>query len=380
MREPALGRRSGSLSARRGAAIPAPRPAGGWAPLPVAVAPPSAGGALTRCWQPPFPLDLARTLGVHRRGRGDPAYQTDAAGAAWRTSLTPDGPGTLREYVVPGGAGAADPGGPAEAAGTPGLAGAAGTPGAADVTGARPVVHAMAWGPGAAWLLASLPGLLGADDDPSRFEPVHPLVKEMFRVHPGLRIARSARVFEALIPAVLEQKVVGAEATRAWRLLLLKFGDLPPGPAPRGMRVCPPPRTWVRIPSWEWHRAGVELVRARTIIGAARVAHRLEEIATMPSAEADRRLRSLSGIGPWTSAEIRQRACGDADAVSVGDYHLPSIVGWALTGQKVDDAGMLQLLAPYAGHRHRAARLLVLSGMGPPRRGPRNAPRDYRRI
>jgi 3-methyladenine DNA glycosylase/8-oxoguanine DNA glycosylase len=371
VREPGLGLRSGSLSARRGTAIPAPRPAAGWAPLPVAVAPPSAGGALTRCWQPPFPLDLARTMGVHRRGRGDPAYQTDAAGAAWRTSLTPDGPGTLRVYVLPSGAGAAAPGGPA---------GAAGTPGADGTTGGRPVVHAMAWGPGAAWLLASLPALLGADDDPSAFEPVHPLVKEMFRLNPGLRIGRSSRVFEALIPAVLEQKVVGSEATRAWRLLLLKFGGLPPGPAPRGMRVCPPPRTWVRIPSWEWHRAGVELVRARTIIGAARVAHRLEEIATMPSAEADRRLQSLSGIGPWTSAEVRQRACGDPDAVSVGDYHLPSIVGWALTRQKVDDAGMLELLAPYAGHRHRAARLLVLSGMGPPRRGPRNAPRDYRRI
>jgi 3-methyladenine DNA glycosylase/8-oxoguanine DNA glycosylase len=287
-------------------------------------------------------------MGVHRRGRGDPAYQTDASGAAWRTSLTPDGPGTMWVRATPGPAGM--------------------------------TIHALAWGPGGAWLLASLPALLGADDDLSGFEPVHPLVREMLRQHPGLRIGRSARVFEALIPAVLEQKVVGSEATRAWRLLLRRFGGAPPGPAPPGMRVCPPPHTWALIPSWEWHRAGVELVRARTIIGAARVAHRLEEIAAMPPAEADRRLQSLPGIGPWTSAEIRQRACGDPDAVSVGDYHLPSIVGWALTRQKTDDTGMLQLLAPYAGHRHRAARLLVLSGMGPPRHGPRNAPRDYRRI
>jgi len=51
-----------------------------------------------------------------------------------------------------------------------------------------------------------------------------------------------------------------------------------------------------------------------------------------------------------------------------------------LAGRKVDDAGMLELLAPYAGHRHRAAKLVVLSGIWPPRHGPRLAPRDYRAI
>jgi 3-methyladenine DNA glycosylase/8-oxoguanine DNA glycosylase len=325
-----------------------PRP-GHPAPVAGAAVPPSAG-ALTRQWQPPFSLDWSRTLGVHRRGRGDPAYLVDAHGAAWRTSHTPDGPATMRVHAV------------------------------SDAGDGRLTVCASAWGAGAAWLLDSLPGLLGAADDPSGFRPVHPLLRELSQRHHALRIGRSGRVFEALVPAVLEQKVVGAEAKRAWRLLLLRFGDPPPGPAPPGMRVSPPPRTWARIPSWEWHRAGVELVRARTIIGAARVAGRLEEVAAMAPAEADRRLRSLPGIGPWTSAEVRQRACGDPDAVSVGDYHLPSIVGWALTRQKTDDAGMLELLAPYAGHRYRAAWLLTLSGLGPPRHGPRNAPRDYRRF
>jgi 3-methyladenine DNA glycosylase/8-oxoguanine DNA glycosylase len=241
-------------------------------------------------------------------------------------------------------------------------------------------VLAWAWGPGAAWLLASLPGLLGADDDRTGFEPAHPVLAELDRRYPHLRIGRSGRVFEALVPAVLEQKVVMTEAKRAWRSLMLKFGEPAPGPAPAGMRVFPPPRTWARIPSWDWHRAGVEGVRAKTVIGAARVAGRLEEIVAMTPAEADRRLRSLPGIGPWTSAEVRQRACGDPDAVSVGDLHLPGAVGWALAGRKVDDAGMLELLAPYAGHRHRAARLVVLSGIHPPRHGPRNAPRDYRAI
>ncbi|HEY2306034.1 MAG TPA: DNA-3-methyladenine glycosylase 2 family protein [Streptosporangiaceae bacterium] len=345
-------------------------------PLPGAAVPPLAG-ALTRQWQPPFPLDWSRTLGVHRRGRGDPAYLVDEYSAAWRTSLTPEGPATMRVHAVDGGEpGRAVPGG------EPGRAVPGGGPGRAvsgEETG-RLTICASAWGPGAAWLLDSLPGLLGAADDPSGFEPVHPLLTEMSRRHHALRIGRSDRVFEALIPAVLEQKVVGAEAKRAWRLLLLRFGDPAPGPAPPGMRVCPPPQTWIRIPSWEWHRAGVELVRARTIIGAARVAGKLEETAAMTPAEADRRLQTLSGIGPWTSAEIRQRAIGDPDALSVGDYHLPSIVGWALIRQKVDDAGMCELLAPYAGHRYRAAWLLEMSGQGPPRHGPRNAPRDYRHI
>jgi 3-methyladenine DNA glycosylase/8-oxoguanine DNA glycosylase len=301
---------------------------------------------LTGRWEAPFLVDLARTLGVHRRGKGDPSFRVEPSGTVWRTSRTPLGAATMRLMAAQ----------------------------AADGS----TVRAWAWGPGAAWMIASLPGLLGADDDRTGFRPAHRLLAEMDRRYPHLRIGRSGRVFEALVPAVLEQKVVTTEAKRAWRSLMLKFGEPAPGPAPAGMRVFPPPRTWARIPSWDWHRAGVEGVRAKTVIGAARVAGRLEEIVAMAPAEADLRLRSLPGIGPWTSAEIRQRACGDPDAVSVGDLHLPGAVGWALAGRKVDDAGMLELLAPYAGHRHRAARLVVLSGRRPPRRGPRLAPRDYR--
>jgi 3-methyladenine DNA glycosylase/8-oxoguanine DNA glycosylase len=299
---------------------------------------------LSQVWQAPFALDAARMLAVHRRGGGDPAFRVDAAGAIWRTSLTPAGPATLRVTAASG-------------------------------TG---TVFATAWGAGAAWVLDSVPALLGADDDPGGFDPRHPLLRELYRRHGDVRIGRSGRVFEALVPAVLEQKVVGVEAWRGWRLLLLRFGGPAPGPAPRGMRVVPSAREWARIPSWEWHRAGIEGVRAKTVIGAAQVASRLEEITRLSPHEADKRLRSLPGIGAWTSAEIRQRACGDPDAVSVGDYHLPGMVGMALAGRKVDDAGMLELLAPYAGHRHRVTRLVELAGIRPPRRGPRMPVRDYR--
>jgi 3-methyladenine DNA glycosylase/8-oxoguanine DNA glycosylase len=302
---------------------------------------------VTREWNPPYPVDVPLILSVHRRGARDPAYRSDASGAVWRTVLAPDGPGTVRVTARPAAGG-----------------------------GTR--VTAAAWGPGAAWLLETLPSLLGAGDDQAGFAPVHPLLREMAGRHPGARVGRSGRVLEALIPAILEQKVVGAEARRAWRCLLHRFGQPAPGPAPDGMRVFPDAATWARIPSWEWHRAGVEPVRGAAITGAARAAARLEEITSLAAGEADRRLRSLPGIGPWTSAEVRQRACGDADAVSVGDYNLPAAVGWALAGRVVDDDGMLRLLAPYGGHRYRATRLIELSGTRPPRRGPRLPMREHR--
>jgi 3-methyladenine DNA glycosylase/8-oxoguanine DNA glycosylase len=306
-------------------------------------------------WLAPFSVDMRLTLIVHRHGRGDPTFRVDRAGAIWRTSLTPAGPATLR------------------------LAAASGV---ARPQGHEPGTHvqAAAWGPGARWLLATVPDLLGASDEPGRFRPLHPALLRLTERFSGLRISRTDRVLEALVPAVLEQKVVGMEAHRAWRMLLAWHGLSAPGPAPAGMRVCPPAAVWRAIPSWDWHRAGVEAVRGRTIAGAAAVAGRLEAAAVMPAAEADRMLQSLPGIGPWTSAEIRQRAAGDPDAVSIGDYHIPALVGWALAGAVTDDAGLLELLAPYSGQRYRATRLIELGGGGPPRRGPRMSVRDYRRL
>ena len=101
----------------------------------------------------------------------------------------------------------------------------------------------------------------------------------------------------------------------------------------------------------------------------------------MTPADASRRLQALPGIGPWTAAETIQRTHGDPDAITVGDLHLPKVIGYALTGLRgTDDAGMLELLEPYAGQRHRAARLILLTGVRPPRRAPRFSPRDYRLI
>ncbi|WP_435879966.1 DNA-3-methyladenine glycosylase family protein [Streptomyces clavifer] len=309
------------------------------------------GPPLERTWTPPGPIDLRLVLGPLRRGPADPTYRALPDGSFWRATRTPAGPGTLRVSAAPGGQ-----------------------------------VSAVAWGPGAQWLLDGLPGLLGADDDPDAFRPRHRLVAVARQRRPGLRLLRTGLVMESLIPSVLEQKVTTDEAYRAWRLLVRTHGTPAPGPADGpfgtyGLYVMPDARTWSLIPSWEWHRAGVDAKRSATILRAVRVVRRMEEAASMELPEAMARLELIPGIGPWTAAETLQRSNGAADAVTVGDLHLPGIVGYALAGNRsADDEEMLSLLAPYEGQRHRAARLIMLSGHIPPRRAPRMTPRDIARL
>lgn len=240
-----------------------------------------------------------------------------------------------------------------------------------------------AWGHGAEWLLEQLPELLGAADDPEVFAPRHRIVALARHRRPGLRLTRTGLVMESLIPSVLEQKVTTDEAYRAWRLLVRKFGEPAPGPEgmPQGLFVVPAARDWALIPSWEWHRAGVDDKRASTVLRAVRVAGRIEEAVTLDPERARARLELVPGVGPWTSAEVVQRSHGAADAVTVGDLHLPGIVGFALAGDRdADDEVMLSLLEPYAGQRHRAARLILLSGRTPGRRAPRMRKGDIGRL
>jgi 3-methyladenine DNA glycosylase/8-oxoguanine DNA glycosylase len=220
-------------------------------------------------------------------------------------------------------------------------------------------------------LIDGVPTLLGAADVPEDFTPVHPMVAEALRRRPGWRMLRTRRPFDACVAAVIEQKVTGQEALRAWQLLVRRFGEPAPGPAPAGMTVPPTPLAWRSISDADFHSAGVTPHRIRTLRVVASAAAAIERTAELASVDADRVLRALPGIGVWTSAEVRQRAHGDADAVSFGDYHVAKDICWWLTGERGDDARMAELLEPYAGHRYRVQRLMELAGAGAPRRGPR---------
>ncbi|MFE3441627.1 DNA-3-methyladenine glycosylase family protein [Nocardia sp. NPDC059180] len=288
-------------------------------------------------------VDLSHTLSPLRRGPGDPCYQVTRDGAHWLTARMPEGPVTYRLVQA----------GPC-------------------------AVDARAWGAGATEFLDRLPWMLCLDEDLSGFDPTHPKIVEAHRRHPGLRMLRTGLVFEALVPAVLEQKVHTVSAHASWRRLVRQFGTTPPGPAPDGMRVAPDADGWRRIPSWTFHRANVGPQRSQTIVRAARVAESLERCTEMEPAAAARLLRSVPGIGEWTVAEISQRAFGDADALSVGDFHLAAIVGWTLLGRPIDDAAMVEYLEPLRPHRYRSVRLLSVSGQAhKPKFGPRTPITDH---
>ena len=275
-------------------------------------------------------LDLGLTLAPIGQG----AWLRVRGGEAWRATLTPEGPATVHLQHANG------------------------------------AVEVESWGPGAAWAAARAAALCGEEDDDAGFAPAHPLLAEIRRHHPGLRIPKTQAVFEALVPVVLAQKVTSVEAHHSYQALVHALGQ--PAPGPPGLTVPPSAAVLARTPYWTFHGFGVERRRAEVIIRAAHSATRLEETVSMDLHDARRRLEAFPGVGSWTAAKVALVALGDPDAVPVGDYHLPHAVAYALEGvPRSTDERMLQLLEPYLGHRARVTRLIGVAGITPPRYGPK---------
>lgn len=312
-------------------------------------------------WDPQGPYALRATLGVLQRGPQDPTTRVGDS-QAWLCFHTHAGPVTLR---------------------------------VSRTGGISSTVLLQAWGPGAQAAVEQGLRLVGAEDDWSAFdapgyrETVPTVVAQTRRLNPGLRLPATGRIFDALLPAILEQKVTVIEAHFAWKYLAFSVGEIPPSPAPAGMRLPPTPAVVRSLQPWQWHQARVDSKRSATAVRAAVLARGLERWGGLPlgavregvlgAGTIDAALGSIPGVGPWSIAEALQRSHGSPDHISVGDYHLAAFVGQALTGRRVDDAGMLQLLAPYAGHRQRVVRMLGASGVRKQAFGPRVAPMDHRR-
>ena len=150
----------------------------------------------TRLWIPDWPVPVQADPAQQRRGGSDPTYKIDFQGRHWRGMRTPEGPATL--MVRPG--------------------------------RGRRRVYAAAWGEGAEWALEAVPALLGADDDPPASSRATRSVADAWRHDRHWRIGRTGLVMEALVPAIIEQKVTGQEAFAGFRNLVHRYGDRAPGP------------------------------------------------------------------------------------------------------------------------------------------------------
>ena len=291
---------------------------------------------------PLAPTDPMRTVVGLGLGHGDPSVAGDDG--AWIAIRTDEGAATLR------------------------------------FTGEEGRIEAEAWGPGADQALEIAPGLCGALDDPSGFEPGHPLIRRIHRERPGVRITRSRQLVDSLVRAVFGQKVTGREAKRAYRRMVLARGEPAPGPRP-GLLVPPEPEWLASLDYSDFHPWGVERRRAEIVMEVARRTRRLDEALDMALPDAYDRITAIRGVGPWSAAWVGLQALGDADAVLVGDYHIPNTVAWALAGEdRADDDRMLELLEPFRPHRGRVIQLLKAAGITAPKYGPRVELREIRGI
>jgi 3-methyladenine DNA glycosylase/8-oxoguanine DNA glycosylase len=269
------------------------------------------------------PPNLPQTLAHARMGNGDPCLRV-VDGDVWRATRTPLGLATERVRLSSAGAVLVD-----------------------------------AWGPGAEWLVERAPELCGALDHPDTFQPDQPLLRLLVHSHPGLRIGRTAAVFETAMIVTLEQRVATRDAWRSWWLMVRALSEPAPGPFP-GLWAPPSPERIAHTPYEVFHRFGIERRRADVLRRLAIVARRLEETVSLSLDTAYRRFRAVTGVGPWTAARIGLIALGDPDAVAVGDLHLPHVVSWWLAGERRgSDERMLELLEPFRGHRGRVIRLLM---------------------
>jgi hypothetical protein len=280
-------------------------------------------------------VDVHLTYGLLVRGAYDPASRF-AAGDWLRAWHTPAGPVSTRVAPVPG-------------------------DGAVEVE---------AWGDGAEWALAHAGDIVGDDIGRAGFDPAHPLLQALARRLPGLRFTRLRSVYDAAIATVLEQRVTSVESRRTWARLVRVWGE--PAPGPYGLRIAPAPSVLAQVPDHERHALGIEGRRGETLARVAREAAALDRAAALDGDEFAQRLGSIPGIGPWTAAHLLLAVQGDADAVPIGDWHLPSHIAYALRGERrAGDARLLELLEPFRPQRAWAWRLIAAGSPVAPRRAPR---------
>lgn len=212
------------------------------------------------------------------------------------------------------------------------------------------------YGDGAHWLRDRAPRLIGVQDDVTSFAPEAGVVRRLWARFSGDRVGATATVWHDLIWIVVQQRVHRLDAADQWRRLVRALGE--PSAEHEGLYTPPAPERLARSTPWSLRALGIDARRAATLIECARVADRLQRLSEMPLAEVERPLRSIPGVGAWTTNCLSGLTWGEPDTVITGDSGIPSLIAETLAGERrADDARMIELLEPYRPHRYRVLRL-----------------------
>lgn len=175
---------------------------------------------------------------------------------------------------------------------------------------------------------AALRRMLDLDASPDALRDVfaaHPLLGDLVRQRPGLRVTGYPNGYQAAIQTVIGQQVSLAAARTFTGRLVAAYGR----PGPGGLTRFPSAEALARLGEPELRaQVGLTGARARTVITVARACseglllnHALDPVETRA------KLLALTGVGPWTADYLAVRVLGDRDAFPAGDLVLRKALG-----------------------------------------------------
>jgi 3-methyladenine DNA glycosylase/8-oxoguanine DNA glycosylase len=197
---------------------------------------------------------------------------------------------------------------------------------------------------------------LGVDDDLTEFYRRFrrdPMLGPLLRRRPHLRPRRRPWPWEALAWAVVKQLIETGRAARIQRRMVGRWG-LRLGAERGGLRDVPTPDLIGGRAPVELESMGLALKRAIALRAVAgEIAAGRCDLATPV---ADRRLRAVREIGPWTVQCLGLFGRGDPDSLPAGDLTYLKLVGrLARLGRRATVEEVEEFYAPYVPFRGLAA-------------------------
>ena len=173
----------------------------------------------------------------------------------------------------------------------------------------------------------------GVDEDHREFHARFkrdPHIGRAVRAMPELRVRRRPDAWEALSFAICEQLIEFDRAVVIQRRLIARHGHRC---AATGLRAAPPAEAIAALAPAQLCAFDLPAHRAMTLLRAAQeVARGRVDLEAGDHEAGWRRLRAISGIGPWTIEMLALMGQGRNDLVPAGDLGFIKIVGRILTG------------------------------------------------